>query len=425
VQPPHSAQNADRLVAGNLRRNFTALSLDYGLFMLGMTFSSTATMLPALAERLGAPSLIIAAFPTLALLGRSLPALFSPHLIEPLPRKLPFVLTYTLWERLPWLGLAIAVFALGESRPGLVLALLVLTLAAVSMVGGYLGPAWMELVGKTIPAAYRGRFFAAGSTFSTGTGLLGAVLAAYLLQEYSFPLGYALCIGATFLALMASYGAMAMTREPAVRPARSALPLRSHLARLPAVLRVNRSFTWHLLGRGLAVLAMMVTGFYTVHALRSLGAAEWNVGSFTFAMLGAQSIGALGLGFLADRMGHRVSLMIGSISAAAAAALALAASDLLLYHGVFALAGVGLAAASVSAYNLVMELAGEEGRPTYIGVASAAQAPFALAAPLLGGTLAETAGLPAVFVAAILLNVASAGVYLLRVQDPRRVAPTV
>jgi MFS family permease len=392
--------------------------------MLGMTFSSTATMLPALAERLGAPSLIIAAFPTLALLGRSLPALFSPHRIEPLARKLPFVLTYTLWERLPWLGLAVAVFALGESRPGLVLALLVLTLAAVSMVGGYLGPAWMELVGKTIPASHRGRFFAAGSTFSTGTGLVGAALAAYLLREYSFPLGYALCIGATFLALMASYGAMAMTREPAVRLARPALPLRAHLARLPAILSSNRSFTWHLLGRGLAVLAMMVTGFYTVHALRDLGAAEWNVGSFTFAMLAAQSAGALGLGFLADRRGHRVSLTIGSLAAAGAALLALTSADLLIYHGVFALVGVALASATVSAYNLVMELAGEEGRPTYVGVASAAQAPFALAAPLLGGGLAEAVGLPAVFVAAVVLNLTSAAVYLLLVGDPRRAAPT-
>lgn len=410
---------AGSIVASNLRRNFTVLALDYGFFMLGMSFSSTATILPALAERLGAPSLIIAAFPTLALLGRSFPALFSAHLVEPLPRKLPFVLTYTLWERLPWLGLAIAVFLLAESSPGAVLALLVATLTGVSLVGGYLGPAWMELVGKTVPASHRGRFFAAGSSFAMVTGLLGATLAGYLLRQYGFPLGYALCIGATFVALMVSYAAMAMAREPAIPSRQSALPFRVYLARLPGVVRSNPPFAWHLLGRGMGVLAMMVTGFYTVHALRNLGAQEWNVGSFTFAMLGAQAVGALGLGFLADRIGHTVSLTVGSIAAAGAAALALGTGDLVLFHGVFALTGIQLAAATVSAYNLVMELARTEGRPTYVGVASAAQAPFALAAPILGAALADSGGLQAVFAVALALNAASAAVYLLRVADPR------
>ncbi|MHB8993594.1 MAG: hypothetical protein ACYC66_18385 [Chloroflexota bacterium] len=43
-------------VVEHLRRNFVALALDYGFFGLGMSISSTATVLPVLAERLGRPT---------------------------------------------------------------------------------------------------------------------------------------------------------------------------------------------------------------------------------------------------------------------------------------------------------------------------------------------------------------------------------
>lgn len=411
---------AEAFASAHLRRNFIALALDYGLFGLGMSFSSTATVLPALAERLGASNLILGALPSLVLLGRAAPSLFSARLIEPLPRKLPFVLTYTLWERLPWLALAVAVFALGNSSPGLVLALLVGTLTAVALVGGTLSPAWVDLVGKVIPTLYRGRFFAVGGTFTTGLGLAGAVLSGYFLLQFPFPVGYALCLGATFLCLGASYGALAMAREPATSTNRAAATLRLHLARLPQILRANRSYAWFLGARALTTLGMMSTAFYTVYALRFLDAREWNVAGFTFAMLAAQAVGGLALGLLADRVGHRASLLAGAVAAVSSNVLALVSVDLVLYHGVFLLMGVSLAAINVSSPTLVLELSPVEERPTYLGLASTVQAPFALVSPFLAASLADTVGLAAVFAAAALLGAATAAIYLLRVAEPRQ-----
>ena len=414
-----AADSANGFVDAHLRRNFVALAMDYGFFGLGMSFASTATILPALAERLQASNLIIGALPFLVLLGRSAPALFSARLIEPLPRKLPFVLTYTPWERLPWLALALAVYFLGESNPGLVLMLLVGVLALVSLVGGSLSPAWTDLVGKVIPTSYRGRFFALGGAFSTGLGLLGAAASGYVLQEYAFPTGYALCLGAAFLCLVASYASMAMAREPAIGTGGHPLHLRVHMARLPQILRANRSFGWYLVAQALRVFGTMAFGFYAVYALRFLEAREWNVAGFTFVLLAAQAAAGLALGALADREGHRASLLVGMIAAASASALAVLAGDLVLYHGVFLLAGVGMAANNISSQNLVLELSGREERPTYLGLASTSQAPFALVAPLLAASLADGIGLPAVFVAAGMASTASAAVYLFRVEEPR------
>ncbi len=407
-------------MAAHLRRNFAALALDYGFFGLGMSLSSTSTVLPALANRLGASNLILGALPNLILLGRAVPALFSARIIEPLPRKLPFVLAYTIWERLPWLALAAAVYLLANSSPGLVLTLLVATLAAVALVGGSLSPAWTDLVAKVIPTTYRGRFFAVGSAFSTVLGLLGALASGYLLLEYPFPVGYSLCLGATFLCLMASYGSMAMAKEPATATDRIALPLATYLARLPRILERDRSFTWYLAARALSTLGMMSMAFYTVHALRSLGAQEWNVAGFTFAMLAAQAAGGVALGVLADRVGHRASLLVGVAAAFMANVLAILVGDLILFHGVFLLMGLGLAATNVSSLTLVLELAEAEDRPFYLGAATTAQGPFALISPLVAASLADGPGLGAVFAVAALLNGLAVAIYLLRVSEPRR-----
>ena len=403
----------------NLRRNFTALALDYGFFGLGMSFASTTTILPALAERLGAPNLVLGALPAIVMLGRSLPALFSARLIEPLPRKLPTVLLYTAWERLPWLLLAVAVFGLTGSSPELVLALLVATLASVALVGGALSPAWADLIARVVPTEYRGRFFAVGGAFSTILGLGGSVLSGYLLQAYPYPTGYALCIGAAFLCLLASWAALAFAREPAGRPGRAPMELRTHLARLPLIIRSNSSFAWYLAARGLTMLGAMATGFYAVHALRSLGAQEWNLASFTFALLAAQAAGGLILGTLADRVGHRTSLLLGVAANGAAGLVALVSADLVLYHAAFLFTGISMAANNVSSQTVVMEMAIEEERPTYLGLSSTMQAPFLLVSPFIAGALADSMGLRSVFAAAAVLSALAVGVYALRVEEPR------
>lgn len=414
------AGKADSFVAANMRRNFAALALDYGFFGLGMSFASTTTILPAMADRLGAPNLVLGALPSIVMLGRSVPALFSARLIEPMPRKLPFVLVYTAWERIPWLFLAIAVYGWSTTNPTLVLALLVVTLAAVALVGGALSPAWVDLIARVIPTEYRGRFFAIGGAFATVSGLGGSVLSGYFLREYPFPTGFSICIAAAFVCLLASWGALALAREPASGSSRPAVGLSVHLARLPRILRANPSFAWYLVARGLTMLGTMATGFYAVHALRHLGAQEWNVAGFTFALLAAQTVGGIALGTLADRAGHRASLIVGITANAAAALLAMSTTDLIVYHAVFVLTGISVAANNVSSQTLVLELAPEEERPTYLGLSSTVPAPFILAAPILAGALADSMGLRAVFGAAALLSAVSAATYLLRVREPRR-----
>src|ERR671924_1753870 len=144
----------------HVRHNVVALGADYGLFMVGLSFASQATILPAFAAYLGAPNVVIGAIPAVMTLGWFLPSLFAAGHTEALTRKLPFLMKWTLWERVPFLVMALLAFFTAERWPGLTLWLTLLMLSIITGVGGFLMPAWMDLIARALPTTIRGRFFA-------------------------------------------------------------------------------------------------------------------------------------------------------------------------------------------------------------------------------------------------------------------------
>src|SRR5213076_3481370 len=101
----------------DVRHNVVALGADFSLFLVGLAFASQSTILPAFADHLGAPNVVIGAIPAVMTLGGFLPSLFAAGHTEALARKLPFVVRYTIWERAPFLVLALAAFLLAERAP--------------------------------------------------------------------------------------------------------------------------------------------------------------------------------------------------------------------------------------------------------------------------------------------------------------------
>ncbi len=102
----------DAFARRHLRHNVLALGADYALFLVGLSFASQSTILPAFAEHLRAPNVVIGAIPAVMTVGWFLPSLFAAGHTETLARRLPFVLRYTIWEHAPFLVLALAFLGL-------------------------------------------------------------------------------------------------------------------------------------------------------------------------------------------------------------------------------------------------------------------------------------------------------------------------
>jgi MFS family permease len=406
-------------VTRDLRHNLVVLGLDYGLFMVALSFASQTTILPAFAAHLGAPNVVVGAIPAVMTVGWLLPALFAAGYTEALPRKLPFVIRFSLWERVPFVVLALAAFFLAEPAPRLTLALLLAGLFVITGTGGILMPAWMDVVGGAVPVRLRGRFFGLSNLGASAAGFAGGFLTERVLTAVPPPRGYGVCFLLATLFVFLSFGALLLVREqPGAAPG-AAPPLRAHLARVPALLGRDRNLRWFLAARACSVVAQMAAAFYTVHALRAFAPPASEVGVFTALLLGGQAAGYATLGSVADRAGHRAVLLVGAGAAVAANAAAVAAPSLAAFGAVFVLAGVQIAAHSISNLTILLEFAPTPAeRPTYVGLGTTAIAPVAFLSPLAAGLLADAAGFPAMFAAAGLAGVAALALFW-RVRDPR------
>jgi MFS family permease len=407
----------------SVRHNFVALGLDYSCFLVAMSFASPTTILPAFAAHLGASNIVIGAIPAVLTLGWFLPSLFTAHYTERLPVKLPFVLRYTIWERVPFPLLAAVAWFVAAPFPGLALILLFGLLLVMTTTGGSLMPAWMDIVGRAIPTTLRGRFFGVANVTASAGGLVGSALTAWLLSAFAPPRSYGLCFLAGSVFVVLSYFALARVREPRVAVTSEPGSLAAYLRRMPGLLRRDRNLRWFLVARGVGTLGGgMATGFYTVYALRGFGAAEWQVGAFTTLLLAGQVVGNLGLGWLADRVGHRAVLALGLAALTACNVLAFGASSARGLEPVFVLVGIHFASVHISARTILLELAGDAGeRPTYIGLGNTVLAPLTFSAPIVAGFMADRMGFQVVFGLAASLSVVGLALLLALVHEPRSV----
>jgi MFS family permease len=328
---------------------------------------------------------------------------------------------WTIWERVPFPALALAALLLAEGWPRLTLGLMLLMLLATTGVGGMLMPAWMDLVARAIPTRVRGRFFAGASILGNLGGLAASAATAWILSRVAAPRSYALCFAGATACMALSFWALSRTREGPGRVAAPAVSLRAYLARIPRILREDVNFARYLGTRLVVLVGSMGSGFYTVYALRELGAEPWHAGVFSAAMLVGQIGGNIGLGWLADHRGHRLSLIVGSAATALAGITALVAPSRAAFVWVFVFQGINQAAISVSSNNILLDFApAPESRPTYVGIGNTAGAPAAFLAPLAGGLLVDLAGIRPVF--ALSTAATGAGLALLTwcVREPRR-----
>ena len=136
-------------------------------------------------------------------------------------------------------------------------------------------------------------------------------------------------------------------------------------------------------------------------------------------VLASTVVANLGFGYLADRSGHKLVLVIGGLATVAGNILAANSQSLIEVYGVFVFVGIAMASMNVSDLTISLDFAPVADRPTYIGLSTTALAPFAFLAPLLGGLLADGIGYAGLFWVAGITSALGVGLLILFVRDPR------
>lgn len=415
-------EHADAAIP-HARWNFAVLAADVALFGVGLSFMSWVTIFPAFLKELGATNVEIGLISVATATGLALPPVFVARYTQRLRRKSPFVLIWTVWERLPIGILALVTLAAARSHPTATLWIALGLIALQTAVGGCLTSAWLDLIARAVGTRSRGRFFGWSSAAAGGLGFLGSLLSQRLLARLGFPSGYAACFALAFLCFMVSYVFLALNKEVFPEgPAEPADTSISYLRELSSVLKNHKDFTRFLAARCLSAFSNAASGFYTVVAMSTVAEAASNVGLLTGWLLAATTVANSFWGSLADRTGHKVTLVLGQALTVASLAVVIASRSLPQFGLAFVLLGLGTSAIAISTYPMTLEFAPQRSRPTYIGLASVSNVPFVIAGPLLGGLVADRFGYAPAMAMYLLFGLEALALLVVAVRDPRRAA---
>lgn len=226
---------AQQTIERNFRWNFLVNSLDGASFWFGMSFISSTIILPLFVSHFTSSPLLIGLIPFITTAGIFLPQLFIANAVERAPRKKFFPVTLGFFlERLPVVLLAPAVFFLATSQPGLTLVLFFVLYAWFNVGSGVVVIGWQDMIAKIIPVDKRGRFFGITYFIGNGTGILGALTVLFVLNQFTFPLGYVIAFGVAAALIFLSWVFLSLAREPDVPSSKPSVEPRGRV-RLPQV----------------------------------------------------------------------------------------------------------------------------------------------------------------------------------------------
>jgi len=262
------------------------------------------------------------------------------------------------------------------------------------------------------------------TAIGTATGVLGAGVAAWLLDRCEFPQGYMLCFGSGAVLIFISWLFLLLTREPARTNPAPPISQREYWRRLPSVLRGDPNFGRYLLSQVVVALGGMAGGFVAVYAVQRWDLPDSQAGSLTAAMLVGQAAANLLFGTLADRQGHKRVLELSALVGALAIGLASVAPAPAWFYVVFALNGAALAGFMLSGLVIAFEFAPPGMRPTYIGLNNTAYGIVASVAPILGGWVAGRVGYQVLFAMACVVGLVGFALLHWSVREPRHARAT-
>lgn len=403
----------------NLRHNYIVNFIDGAAFWLGFSFVASRTVLPLFISHLTDSPMAIAFLSAVVSTGTLIPQLFTASWVQRLPvKKVIPVKVGFFTERLPILSLVLAAWLANYSyQAALFFGLFCITW--FNFGAGVISVGWQDMIAKLFPTRTRGRFIGATWFVGTVTGLIGTLVASWVLEAYPFPTNFVICFGFAAVFIFISWIFLAMTREPPDPPKSTYNNKTVDWAGIGEVFKQDRNFRRYIYSAIIVTMGTMAIGFLTVYAIDAWQVENSQVGLFTTYMLVGQAVGYLAFGGLADRFGHKLVLEVSALLSAASLLVAILARTPQLFYLVFALQGGYSAATLLSGMNIVFEFCKPDVRPTYIGLANTVIGVFSGLAPLLGGLLVEWFDYPWLFAVSMLLSLIGYAAMRFWVAEPR------
>lgn len=407
----------EKFVWGNLKRNYIAHYLHGMLGMTGFRLINAPTFLPAYLHMLSGSNTVVGLGLALQQLGGVLSPIVGANQVEHRTKVMPAALWMGGLARLQIIGMALAGWFLsGQSR-------VVAIIGFMFLFGLFMGTqrvVFSMLLAKVIPISRRGRLQA----WRNATGGLIAAGLAYLAGRYFidanlFGNGYSttfiFAFALTSLGLTALRLLMIEPEPPTVRP-RSRLIER--FKDFPALL-AEKGFLYFMIAQMLAITARMAVPFYVLFASSTIELNGKNLGLLSLAFLGADTISNLVWGYLGDKTGFRLIMLLSLLLWIGSTVLLMGAHDFLPIFMAFFGLGAAQSGYMMSAGTMILEFGDRDEMPMRIAFSATAEGIMGSIGPLMGGVISSTLGYGPMFSISIAFLVAALIVLITLVKEPR------
>jgi len=292
------------------------------------------------------------------------------------------------------------------------------------LIGGLNASAFFEFYIRSVPSEKRASLSAARQSIKDIIGLFAGGLVFTILAAVPGTTGFGILHLITFVALMLSWIAFLMIREPGaetatVRPVRS---LSDNLRRVPALVRAQLGLRRFILARVFGAGMFLAIPFLVIAAQERLDASNALMGTLISWQMAGGLLGNFLGGWWGDRFGSRSVALAATLVFFVTALLAFFAFNYLMWAAVFVCLGMHMSWVMIGMQTLAMDLFEAEDRPTSQAVSALVSTIAFILVGFLGGWLQRSGGLPLTLIMGIL---AAAGSYyfLWRIPEPRQATP--
>ena len=402
----------------HLKFNVIVSLADAGFFGIGWGFGSFGTILPLFFAKMTTSAILIGMIPAIHAVGWQIPQLFTAGWVSRMRKYKPAVMLMTIHERVPYLGLALTAWMLPTFGVQVALPLALLMLVWQGIGSGLTANPWQSMIAKIIPKEAHGTFFGMQSAVANVLISFSAIGAGYVLDILHSPFEFMACFIITFVAMSFSYFFVSLTREPEDTEKVMLPEDHNFWTSARAILQRDANFRWFLVFRVVYLIASMGFAFYIVYGLVAFNMDAVTAGYLTAALTVSQTVANIGMGWLADRLGHRSMLIAGAFALALSSLVAWAAPSILWMYLAFVLNGLANVSYWTIGMAMTVQFGSESERPVYIGLANTLVAPATIIAPILGGLIADMASYKATFMLSALGGLLTALVLIFLVKNP-------
>ena len=343
----------------------------------GTAFHTVYAVVPLFLKELGAPNVIATSSAGLFSIIIAIPMLFTAALTRNVTNMKKMVISAhcIILVVAFFLGYVFAFSDMGKSLIAWKIYFILFITYSLSI--GIIVPIWADFLEKTTKRSLRGKFFGVGFAFNSLGAFGGGILLKFLLETNTpFPKNFGYGFIILFLCLSIGTSFFAFYKEK--KQNKSSTSFKQFKIETKQIIKNRPNFHRYLFSRIFYCATLPALGLYAVFCQKKFGFNISEIGLFTVLNVISMGISSYISGYLGDKHGHKISMLIAYSFHLIAVILALLSKNMFWVYCIFISIGAGQGAFMPSAMNLIYDFADLEDKKTYMALIDSFLAPFSL-----------------------------------------------